>query len=400
MSLDVPAFVHDFQPGAIHYGRGCVADLGEAMAERGLGSALVVTGTNVGANREAMDPIEAGLGDRLAEVFDETSPAKRIETAYDGVERMHDVDADAIVAVGSGSSLDVARFVRVLDGEFRELEEIRTEVEETGTVAVPDDPDTLTPLFVVPTTFAGADMSVAAAITYPTADGGRAETIPVAKSLMPTGLFYDPALFETTPTNTLAGSAINGFDKALETVYSAFANPITDATAVRSLGYLRDSLPELRDAENPAVMDRAVMGIVLAQYGVSMPEAYKINVVHAFGHALRNEFGLQQGVAHAIVVPRVLELIFEQVDGRRSTLAEGLVVDENVEDEAAAVVAAVEAIRDGLELPSRLRDVEGPTEEGLHDAAVYARNDPFMDLGPEGFDPSVEDLEGVLRDAW
>jgi alcohol dehydrogenase class IV len=93
-------------------------------------------------------------------------------------------------------------------------------------------------------------------------------------------------------------------------------------------------------------------------------------------------------------------LIFEQVDGRRSTLAEGLVVDENVEDEAAAVVAAVEAIRDGLELPSRLRDVEGPTEEGLHDAAVYARNDPFMDLGPEGFDPSVEDLEGVLRDAW
>ena len=39
-----------------------------------------------------------GFGDRLAEVFDETSPAKRIETAYDGVERMHDTDADAIVA--------------------------------------------------------------------------------------------------------------------------------------------------------------------------------------------------------------------------------------------------------------------------------------------------------------
>jgi alcohol dehydrogenase class IV len=399
MTLDVPSFVHDFQPGAIHYGRGCVADLGDALADRGLDSALLVTGTNVGANPEAMDPIEAGLGARLAEVFDETTPSKRIETAYDGVERLHDVDADAIVAVGSGSSLDVARFVRVLDAEFRDLEGIRAEVEETGTVAVPDDPGALTPLFVVPTTFAGADMSVAAAITYPTADGGRAETIPVAKSLMPTGLFYDPDLFETTPTNTLAGSAINGFDKALETVYSTFANPITDGTAIQSLRYLRDSLPELRHTDDPTVMDRAVMGIVLAQYGVSMPEAYKINVVHAFGHALRNEFGLQQGVAHAIVVPRTLELLFEQVDGRRATLAEGLVRGE-AEDEAAAVVAAVEGIRDGLELPARLRDVEGPTEEGLHDAAVYARNDPFMDLGPEGFDPSVEDLEGVLRDCW
>ena len=400
MSLHVPSFVHDFQPGAIHYGRGCAADLGEALAERGLDSALVVTGTNVGANRETMGPIEAGLGDRLAEVFDRTTPRKRIETAYDGVERMHDTDADAIVAVGAGSSLDVGRFMRVLDAEFRSVEEIRTEVEETGTVAVPEDPDALLPLFVVPTTFAGADMSVAAAITYPTADGGRAETIPVAKSLMPTGLFYDPELFETTPVDVLAGSAINGFDKALETVYSAFANPITDGTAVQSLRYLRDSLPELRGAEDPAVMDRAVMGIVLAQYGVSIPEAYKINVVHAFGHALRNEFGLQQGVAHAIVVPQVLELIFEQVDGRRSMLAEGLVAEEGGEDEAAAVVAAVEEIRDGLGLPSRLRDVEGPTEEGLYDAAVYAREDPFMDLGPEGFDPSVEDLEGVLRDAW
>ncbi|MEF8790662.1 MAG: iron-containing alcohol dehydrogenase, partial [Haloarculaceae archaeon] len=289
MSLHVPSFVHDFQPGAIHYGRGCAADLGAALAERGLDSALVVTGTNVGANREAMDPVEAGIGDRLAEVFDETSPAKRIETAYDGVERMHDLGADAIVAVGSGSSLDVARFMRVLDAEYRDLESVRAEVEETGTVAVPEDPDALVPLFVVPTTFAGADMSVAAAITYPTADGGRAETIPVAKSNMPTGLVYDPELFETTPTNTLAGSAINGFDKALETVYSAFANPITDATAVQSLKYLRDSLPELRHADDPEVMDRAVLGIVLAQYGVSMPEAYKINVVHAFGHALRNE---------------------------------------------------------------------------------------------------------------
>jgi len=399
MSLDVPSFVHDFRPGAIHYGRRCVADLGEAMVDRGLDSALVVTGRNVGANREAMDPVEAGLGDRLAAVFDETSPEKRIGTAYDGVERMDDLGADTIVAVGAGSSLDVARVVRVLEADFRTLEEIRTEVEGTGTVAVPDDPDALTPLFVIPTTFAGADMSVAAAITYPAGDGGRAETIPVAKSNMPDELFYDPELFETTPTSTLAGSAINGFDKALETVYSAFANPITDATAVRSLRYLRDSLPRLRRAEDPAVMDRAVMGIVLAQYGVSIPEAYKINVVHAFGHALRNEFGLQQGVAHAIVVPRVLELIFEQVDGRRATLARGL-VETDVEDEAAAVVAAVEEIRDGLDLPARLRDVEGPTEEGLRDAAVYAREDPFMDLGPEGFDPSVDDLEGVLRDCW
>lgn len=87
------------------------------------------------------------------------------------------------------------------------------------------------------------------------------------------------------------------------------------------------------------------------------------------------------------------------MDGQRTTLAKGL-VQGDVDDEAAAVVAAVEEIRDGLELPSRLRDVEGPTRDGLHDAAVSTREDPFIGLGPEGFDPTVAEIEATLENAW
>jgi alcohol dehydrogenase class IV len=252
----------------------------------------------------------------------------------------------------------------------------------------------------VPTTFAGADLSVAAAVTYPTVDGGRAETIPVGNGLMPTELFYDPALYETTPMDVLVGSAFNGFDKALEMAYSAFANPITDAAAVRSLKYLKSSLPDLPTAEDPAVMDRAVAGMILAQYGVSMPDRYKCNVVHAFGHGLRNEFGLQQGIAHAVVVPHVLESLFEHVDGRREVLAEGLVDDPNGGDPATAVVDAVTEIRDELGLPTRLRDLDGTSTGGLRNAAVLTHEDAFMSIGPTGFDPSVDDVEAILERAW
>lgn len=59
-------------------------------------------------------------------------------------------------------------------------------------------------------------------------------------------------------------------------------------------------------------MERAVLGTILVQYGVSVLDAYRINIVHAFGHALRNQFGIQQGVAHAIIVLHALQLIFEE----------------------------------------------------------------------------------------
>ncbi|MFB6311013.1 MAG: iron-containing alcohol dehydrogenase family protein [Salinirussus sp.] len=401
MCLDTDPFVQDYQPAAIHFGRGCVANLGAAVADRGLETVLVVTGTNVGANPAVMDPITAGLDGRLADIFDKTTPEKRIETAYDVVDRYRESGADAIVAVGSGSSLDIARFVQVLEGDPRPVEAIRKEIETNGVPAVPETD--LVPVFNVPTTFAGADLSVAAAVTYPTEDGTRAETIPVDDALMPTGVFYDPDLFETTPRGALTGSAMNGFDKALECVYSRHATPITDATAIRALQYLREALPHLLTADEPAVMERAVAGMLLAQYGVSRPEGYKLSVVHAFGHGLRNEFGLQQGIAHAVMVPHVLRLLFDHADGRRGALADGLLQGEQPADPdatATAVIDAVRDIRDGLELPTQLRELSGTDRSGLRRVAQLTHDDPFMDGTPPGFDPSVDDLEATLNDAW
>lgn len=399
MVLDTPDFNHDFKPGGIHFGRGCIDAVDETLAERGLGDALVVCGRTVGSNDELMGPLEGGLGDRHAGTFDETTPAKTLRTVFDGIGQFERQDADALVAVGGGSSIDIARGIGALANADRTYEEVHEEVVETGELTLPTD-ESFVPVVAVPTTLAGADLSVAAGLVASTDEGPR-EAIPVDTRLMPTDLFYDPDLFETTPMDVLAGSAINGFDKGIEAIYSRFANPVTDATAVRGLRYLRSSLPALRTADDPAVMERTVVGTVLAQHGVSMPEAYKINVVHAFGHALRNEFGIQQGVAHAVVVPHALRLIFSEGGGRPEVLAEGLVTgDEDATETEEAVVEAVETVRDGLGLPSRLRDVEGTSRDRLGSAAEHTAADAFLDIGPPEFEPSVDAIERALEDAW
>ena len=281
----------------------------------------------------------------------------------------------------------------------RSLEDLRAEVDRDGTIALPDDTTSLVPIFAVPTTFPGADLSCAAGVAVPMEDGTTESVVLRDGALMPDDLFYDANLYATTPKPVLAGSAINGFDKAIEAIYSESANPVTDATATRALQYLRDALPELRNSTDPTVMDRAVLGILLAQYGISGPAGSKISVVHAFGQGLRQEFGIQQGVAHAVTVPHVLGLLFEQVDGRREMLAAGL-VDGETDDPAEAVVAAVIEVRDGLELPSRLRDVEGTDRSRLQAAAERIHDNYLLDRGPAAFAPTVEDIERTLDDAW
>jgi alcohol dehydrogenase len=109
---------------------------------------------------------------------------------------------------------------------------------------------------------------------------------------------------------------------------------------------------------------------------------------------------VQQGAAHGAVAPHALAYLFEQVDGRRDLLAEGFGVDaETPAETATGVVDAVAAVRDGLGLPTRLRDTPVP-EEGLDRAAEITHEDAFMANAPPGLDATVGELRGVLDEAW
>ncbi|WP_254544467.1 iron-containing alcohol dehydrogenase family protein [Halomarina pelagica] len=421
MTADITPFVFDYEPGAIHFGRGCVADLDDALGRLGADRALVVAGRTVGTTESVVGPVRDGLGDRLAGVFAETTPEKRIETAVEGVEAMRERDADALVALGGGSSLDVATAIRALAGRDLTLGAALDEIEEVGYLRVPER-DAMPPCAVVPTTLAGADLSPVAGMSVPSggeasgeageaskADGAdeaggkaRAGTGISGRALMPDALFYDPDLFETTPRGVLAGSAMNGFDKGIEAIYSRNATPITDGTAIRGLSLLADALPRLDEAaDDPAVMEAAVAGVVCCQYGVSVPGASKLSIVHAYGHGLRRRAGVQQGVAHAVMVPHVLRDLFEAVDGRRDLLAAAFDADDGTGAERAeGIVAAVERVRDGLDLPNRLRDLDGVEREDLPAIARLTHDDPLLPNGPPGYDPSVDDVTATLEAAW
>ncbi|MGB9964581.1 iron-containing alcohol dehydrogenase family protein [Halobacterium hubeiense] len=393
-------FRFDYDPGVLRYGAGCVADLADELERQGFERALVVCGSTVGSTPAVMDPIRDGLGDRLAGVFAETTPEKRLSTALDARDAYREHDADALVALGGGSSLDVAKAVSVLAAGGHDREAAAREFAETGTLAVEG---ALVPIVAVPTTLAGADLSVVAGLNAHPEAGLVNETVSGGLSdrgLMPRAVCYDPALVATTPRDVLVGSAMNGFDKGVETLYAANATPVTDATAARGLGLMADGLRELgRDGVDADALEPVLEGLLLVQYGISRPGETTLSVIHAFGHGLTDGYAVQQGAAHAVVAPHVLRYLFEEVDGRRDLLADALGVAD-ADDPADAVVEAVADVRDALGLPDSLADVAGPEPSEFPAVAETVVGDSFVANAPPDLDLTTEDVVAVLRAAY
>jgi alcohol dehydrogenase class IV len=402
--MDVPAtFDHEYDPARVVYGREQTSKLGDLISDAGADRALVVTGTSVGANEDVTGPVRSGLGDRLAHVFAGTTPRKDVDEAYEAVDLMDEHDADAIVAVGGGSSVDIGKAARYLYAARTDRDALR-DVEARGeSIDAPDDAE-LPPLVAIPTTLAGADLSISGSVSLPATGELPHTRIGIGdERAMPTACVYDPGLMETTPLSALAGSAMNGFNKGIELLYSSDATAMTDATGVHGLRLLRESLPVVGTGEGDVAeaYEKATAGIILVQYGRATPNTRFFSVLHSYGHGISRGYPVQQGVAHAVVAPYALEHVFERVDGRRELVAEGLGVEGDDPDELAdGIVEAVAEVRDSLGLPSRFRDAEGVEREDLKDMARATYEDPILTNGPAGYDPSLEDIEGVMEEAW
>lgn len=383
----------------VRSGAGAAGVLSDELETIGAERALVVTGRNVGANAEVVEPLREGLGERYWGLFAETTPDKRLGTAVAGLERVRDEGADTLIGVGGGSSLDVAKAIAALSTGMPP-EEAGAQLEAEGTVDLPAG----TPLDVVtvPTTLAGAELSPVAGITADPASCPVKAPASGAISdprLLPALTVYDPSLIATTPTDVLAGSAMNGFDKGLETLYSRHRTPVTDATASEGLARLASALHGLRERPaDPDVFGAIADGLFLVQYGLARPDGSTLSLLHALGHAVSRDTDVQQGIAHAVLAPHALEYLFGEVDGRRRRIADSLGVPPGG-DLATGIVDEVTAIRDALELPEQLREIDGPAPAEFEGAARATLADPLMANAPAGLDPTVEEIVGIFEAA-
>jgi maleylacetate reductase len=242
--------------------------------------------------------------------------AERARTAAD------EAGIDAIVAVGGGSAIGLAKAV-ALTRPAR--------------------------IIAVPTTYAGSEATNVWGLTD--ADGKRTG---IDDRVLPMTVIYDPELVASMPAELAVASGLNAVAHCVDALWGPRADPINTALATEGLVALRAGLLGL--VNRPGDLDacgRTQYGAYLA--AVAFASAGSA-MHHKICHVLGGSFDLPHAATHAIVLPYVLAWNSAAAPGASRRIATAL--------DAADPNLGLARLRARLHAPRALRDI------GLHEPDV------------------------------
>lgn len=312
-------------PVAIDAGDGISAAAGEALREAGVaaGPVLVVVDPGCAAldlHRAACDGLRAagftsvvhGEG-RTNPALDDVAAATRALTASGAV---------AIVAIGGGSTLDLAKGVAVAT-------RVGPDLRRHDRLGAPI-PGPLPPLVAVPTTAgSGSEVTPFAVLVDRAA---REKVVLSAPALYPIAALLDPPLLRTLPREPLVAAGLDALTHALESFLGLRASPAVDALAVGALERLWTALPACAAGApggsaraEQAPDDRPLASLLWASTLAGMAVASgSAGIVHAISNLLAARYDVSHGLANAAVLAPVLRFLASARDSAGGSVARRL----------------------------------------------------------------------------
>lgn len=279
--------------GSIVFGDGAAARIGELAAARGWRSVLLVTDpglVGLGIAPRAAAALEAA-GLRVS-VFSgvEADPPERVVLAAAAA----GAGADAVIGIGGGSSLDVAKLAALLAAGREEL----PAVYGIGNARGPR-----LPLMLVPTTAGtGSEVTPISIVTT-----GTNEKMGVVSPVLFADIaLLDPELTLGLPPAVTAATGIDAMVHAIEAHASASANnnPVSRALAREALRLMGGAIERaVGDGADRAARADMLLGSMLA--GQAFANA-PVAAVHALAYPIGGHFHIPHGLSNALVLAHVL----------------------------------------------------------------------------------------------
>lgn len=254
--------------------------------------------------------------------------------------------ATSIVALGGGSSMDVAKAVGVLanyGGSITQYE---------GNFKVPGP---IVPMIAIPTTAGtGSEVTASAVIT----DESRNYKLSVfSYELLPRYALLDPALIMTAPASIAASCGVDALIHAMEAYISTKATPFSDAMAEKAMELIGANLR--RFVANRQDEDAACAMMLGCNFAVIAFAWARLGNVHAMSHPVSGYFHVAHGVANSILLPTVLEYNALADHGRYKKMYnyihQGSPCIENFQPQM--LVDEIRKLNNELGIPARLSDV-------------------------------------------
>ncbi len=119
--------------------------------------------------------------------------------------------------------------------------------------------------------------------------------------VLPRVVIYDPELSRNLPPDVSATSGINALAHAVEALYAANANPLTDLMATESIRALGEGLPAvIADPQSIDARERALFGAWLSGSALA---ATNMGIHYKLAHVLGGTFGLNHAAVHTVLLP-------------------------------------------------------------------------------------------------
>lgn len=335
----------DLREPTLLSGPGAVQKLPELIFASGIDRLLVVTDAGLVKTGLVAPLVERMTRQGIAvDVYDGTVPNPTVDNVEAALSHYLSFNAKALVALGGGSAMDVAKAVGACVANPRKtIRRMRGVLK----VRLP-----IPPLYAIPTTAGtGSEATLAAVITDPSDHAKFAINDPV---LVPAMAVLDPRLTVSLPTHVTAATGIDALTHAVEAYIGSSNTSRTRRYAREAVrlvfGNLKRACTEGSDLVARGHMQRAAYVA-----GLAFTRAYVGNV-HAIAHTLGGFANVPHGLANAVVLPYVLDHYGDRAARRLSELAaEAGVADagSSVRENARRFVEAIRALNESVGIPAR-----------------------------------------------
>lgn len=373
-------------PQNIEFGVGSLKKLPEILNESKSEHVFLISDeglAKLGVVKKVQDIVEAdGL---KCTTYLGVVPNPTVDVVNESTKCYKESGATSIIALGGGSSMDVAKATGVLatyGGKITDYE---------GLYKVPGP---IVPIIAIPTTAGtGSEVTASAVVT----DEERNYKMSVISyEMLPKYAVLDPQLIMTAPASIAASCGVDALIHALEAYVSNFASPFTDAMAEKAMeligGNIRRFVANRKDEEAACAM---MSGSMFA--GIAFAWA-RLGDVHAMSHPVSAFFGVQHGVANSILLPVIVEYNALADHGRYEKIYNYISEDkEPVKDfKPEMLVAEIKKLNASLGIPKTLSEV-GVTEDKIPQMAVDAMKSGNIAANPR--QTTLKDVEMLYRKA-